>query len=304
MTMTTKDFIEASGMIAVVAGLLLVAYQINQATQIATAQARAEFSAGWRSVDSTRQSENFSEVLAKSIYRPGELKPGEILELDAYYTGVLDQIQSAKINWETGIRSTHWQSTVDFLASSYFGNEFSRSWWNQVKEQYARGEGEEFVAVIDAALDASDPDRQKQVIDALHAPSSVTSATAQADDADKVTEAVRKMFEAFVNDDIDLFRSVTTPDFYSYDAAMEFDGDELMKVIKQAHAAGKVYVWEITEPNVRVVGDTAWIWYVNRGSVTDADGKTERTWLESAILRKEDGIWRIQFLHSTPVPAK
>jgi hypothetical protein len=167
MPIRTRDIAEATGVISVVAGLLLVAYQINQATRIASAQARAEFSAGWRSVDSTRQSDNFANVLAKSIYHPNELTPGEILELDAYYTGILDQIQSAKANWEAGVRSSHWQATVDFLAPTYFGNEFSRSWWRLSKGGYAKGEGAQFVATIDAALEAAESDRQKRLIDAL-----------------------------------------------------------------------------------------------------------------------------------------
>ena len=167
MPIRTRDIAEATGVISVVAGLLLVAYQINQATRIASAQARAEFSAGWRSVDSTRQSDDFANVLAKSIYHPDELTPGEILELDAYYTGVLDQIQSAKANWEAGVRSSHWQVTVDFLASTYFGNEFSRSWWNFAKAEYAKGEGEQFVATIDSAIKVAESDRQKRLIEAL-----------------------------------------------------------------------------------------------------------------------------------------
>jgi hypothetical protein len=167
MSLSTRDIVEATGVISVVAGLLLVAYQIHQATNIASAQARAEYSAGWRSVDSTRQGENFAEVLAKSIYHPSELTPGEILELDAYYIGILDQVQAAKANWEAGIRSSHWQVTVDFLAPSYFGNEFSRSWWNLLKEEYSKSEGEQFVATIDAAMKAAKPDRQKRLLDAL-----------------------------------------------------------------------------------------------------------------------------------------
>jgi hypothetical protein len=167
MSARTRNIVEATGVVSIVAGLLLVAYQINQATSIASAQARAEYSAGWRSVDSTRQSENFAEVLAKSIYYPNELTPAEILELDAYYIGILDQIQSAKANWEGGIRSSHWEVAVDFVAQYRFGNEFSRSWWNLAKERYARSDGEQFVATIDAAIEASDSDGQKRLINAL-----------------------------------------------------------------------------------------------------------------------------------------
>jgi len=162
----TRTIVEATGMISVVAGLLLVAYQINQATHIASAQARADFSAGWRSLDSTRQSENFADVLAKSIYSRSALTPGEILELDAYYTGIVDQLLTAKADWEAGVRSSNWQVTVDFVASAYFGSEFSRDWWNLSKGGYVKSDGE-LVAAMDAAIRAAEPDLQKRLIDAL-----------------------------------------------------------------------------------------------------------------------------------------
>jgi hypothetical protein len=53
------------------------------------------------------------------------------------------------------------------LAPTYFGNEFSRSWWNFAKAEYAKGEGEQFVATIDAAIKVTEPDRQKRLIEAL-----------------------------------------------------------------------------------------------------------------------------------------
>jgi ketosteroid isomerase-like protein len=123
-------------------------------------------------------------------------------------------------------------------------------------------------------------------------------------DQEKVVEALRLMYVAATNDDVDQFRAVTSPDFFTYDGGMRMSGDELMALIKDAHAAGKVYVWEVTEPEVHIDGQTAWVTYVNRGSLQDAAGKKDLTWLESAVLRKEDDIWRIKFFHSTRVPSK
>jgi ketosteroid isomerase-like protein len=77
-----------------------------------------------------------------------------------------------------------------------------------------------------------------------------------------------------------------------------------MDLIKSAHAAGKVYVWTVNEPEVHVSGDMAWITYVNRGSIKDASGTKDVTWLESAVLQKEKGAWRIHFFHSTRAPEK
>jgi ketosteroid isomerase-like protein len=110
------------------------------------------------------------------------------------------------------------------------------------------------------------------------------------------------MFAAAAADDLARFRAVTTPDFYAFDGGGRFIGDALMDLIKSAHAAGKVYVWTVNEPEVRIQGDVAWITYVNRGSIKDASGTKDLSWLESAVLRKENGTWRIQFFHSTRVP--
>ena len=118
----------------------------------------------------------------------------------------------------------------------------------------------------------------------------------------KVTEAVRSFFAAAAADDVDKLHAVTARDFYAFDAGGRFTRDALMDLIKAAHAAGKVYVWTVNEPEVHVDGEIAWITYVNRGSIKDASGAKEVSLLESAVLRKENDTWRIQFFHSTRVP--
>ncbi len=123
-------------------------------------------------------------------------------------------------------------------------------------------------------------------------------------DQAQVTEAVRSFFAAATADDLDKLHAVTAPDFYPFDAGGRFTRDALMDMIKAAHAAGKVYVWTVNEPAVHISGDIAWITYVNHGSIKDATGTKDVTWLESAVLQKENGIWRIHFFHSTRVPEK
>jgi ketosteroid isomerase-like protein len=129
------------------------------------------------------------------------------------------------------------------------------------------------------------------------------SAATPAGDRAKVMEAMRSMYAAAANDDLARFRSVTAQDFYAFDNGKRFTGGELMDFVKSMHAAGKVYVWDVTGPEVHIDGNTAWITYVNKGSIQDGSGTANLSWLESAVLRKEDGSWRIQFLHSTRVPS-
>jgi hypothetical protein len=123
-------------------------------------------------------------------------------------------------------------------------------------------------------------------------------------DQEAVTQTLRLMYVALTKDDAAQLRAVTTPDFYAFDGGEKMTGDELVALIKSLHAAGKIFVWTVTEPTVRIEDNVAWITYLNRGSVQDAAGKRDVSWLESAVLMKKSGTWRIQFFHSTRVPAK
>lgn len=121
-------------------------------------------------------------------------------------------------------------------------------------------------------------------------------------DQTQVVEAMRTMYAAAADDDLAKFHTVAAPDFYAFDGGERYNGDALMALIKQLHAAGKVYVWTVTDPHVEATCDHAWITYANRGSVQDTSGTLQRTWLESAVLQKQAGTWRIRFFHSTRVP--
>jgi hypothetical protein len=143
------------------------------------------------------------------------------------------------------------------------------------------------------------------LVSSLHLASAAEVAAvpvAPASDRAQVVTTIERMYVALTNDNLTLFDSVIATGFYAFDGGKRFDGDALMELIKSLHAAGKVYVWNVTEPSVELFGDNALITYVNRGSLQDPSGKKELSWLESALLRKEQGIWRIRFFHSTRVP--
>jgi hypothetical protein len=121
-------------------------------------------------------------------------------------------------------------------------------------------------------------------------------------DKAQIIDTVSTIFTAAKADDVAKFDSVIASDFYIYDGGARFNGDSVMTLIKAQHAAGKHYEWNVTEPDVHISGETAWIAYVNKGSITDASGTVNQNWLESAFLEKQAGLWKIVFMHSTRVP--
>jgi hypothetical protein len=118
----------------------------------------------------------------------------------------------------------------------------------------------------------------------------------------QIADTVSTIFIAARADDVAKFDSVIASAFYIYDGGARFNGDAIMALIKAQHAAGKRYEWNVTEPDVHISGKTAWIAYVNKGSITDASGTVNQKWLESAFLQKQAGVWKIVFMHSTRVP--
>jgi hypothetical protein len=121
-------------------------------------------------------------------------------------------------------------------------------------------------------------------------------------DQKQVVDTVSTIFTAARADDVAKFDSVIAPGFYIFDVGARFNGDTIMALIKAQHAAGKRYEWNVTEPDVHINGNTAWIAYVNKGSISDASGTVNQNWLESAFLEKQAGTWKIVFMHSTRVP--
>jgi hypothetical protein len=144
------------------------------------------------------------------------------------------------------------------------------------------------------------------VIFALGLSPNVSTARAQqkllTSDQRQVVDTVSTIFTAARADDVAKFDSVIAPGFYIFDVGARFNGDSIMTLIRAQHAAGKRYEWNVTEPDVHISGNTAWIAYVNKGSITDASGTVNQNWLESAFLEKQAGTWKIVFMHSTRVP--
>ena len=131
------------------------------------------------------------------------------------------------------------------------------------------------------------------------APSGCASTPA---DRDQVVEALRTMYAAATADDLARFHTVAASDFYAFDGGKRYDGDALMNMVKSFHDQGYLFVWTVSDPQVEADCRLAWITYTNRGSIQDKSGTHPTTWLESAALEKQAGVWRIRFFHSTRVP--
>ena len=116
-----------------------------------------------------------------------------------------------------------------------------------------------------------------------------------------MVQVVEAALEAAQADNAQAFESHLAPGFYMFDGGKRFDAPGIMAEMRQAAAAGTHMQWLVTQPDVHIDGRTAWIAYVNDGSMTTASETRKRQWLESAYLVRISDTWKIAFWHSTPV---
>jgi hypothetical protein len=137
--------------VGVIAGIAFLVMEIRQNRDIATTQMRLDVSSVWRSIDEKRQDASFALVYEKSILQPTELSLKEIIQLDAYYMGVIDQMMNSEQLAATGLSRFHLPDAAKDVAEVYFSNEFAQAWWRQTSRNFA---GREFKEFMDEAVEA------------------------------------------------------------------------------------------------------------------------------------------------------
>ncbi len=127
------------------------------------------------------------------------------------------------------------------------------------------------------------------------------AAPALAGDRSAVEAAIRENYAAYSSFDAARYRSTTTDDFLllEHGELIDREGDVAM-MAKPGTGFRRTDHFDFDA--VRIEGDTAWAVYTLTSEIhDDVRGTRDREWLESAILRREDGRWKMALLHSTRV---
>jgi len=114
----------------------------------------------------------------------------------------------------------------------------------------------------------------------------------------EIERAIHDFFDALRKEDQGAFQRLVTGSFYAFDVGKRFDGPELFDVIKDAHAQGVQINWSLGAIDTKLQCDVAWSAWENVGSAGIPPDLEPVRWLESAVLIRENGDWKIDFFHS------
>ena len=136
--------------LGLLAGLIMVALQLNQTSELARAQLINEGNIAVSQVWTGLMGEDSAEAIAKSIENPEEMTFADFMVVDAYlYTAMNIFHRNYELAREGIFDTADWQQSIDSQGTWFLGNAFGRAWW----EEEARHLFEpEFVAYIDQLL--------------------------------------------------------------------------------------------------------------------------------------------------------
>mgnify|MGYP001263253919 FL=1 len=149
--------------LSVLAGIVLVAIQIQQNNDMTKAQMANEYYLLDAQLELTMMGESPALSLEKAIYFPDELNQEDVVILDRYFNFGILQLQRIRKMIELGVADEElYQERARYLIW-HLGNEAGRRWWNQ----YALGEPNELSRDIETVLADSNFQINKEVLDAL-----------------------------------------------------------------------------------------------------------------------------------------
>jgi len=116
----------------------------------------------------------------------------------------------------------------------------------------------------------------------------------------KIEEVVSGFFTAVSEYNYTGIKGKCAEGFMLLEHGKIWNADSLINLIKPYERIAK-FSYRFKDFKTTVEGSTAWIAYRNIGLMTTKDNRTEYEWLESAVLRRKNGEWKLALLHSTRI---
>ena len=135
---SASDWVQILTTLAVLAGLGLVIWELQQNRSVAVGQMTSDgFAAASQHVASP-QGEDSARVLAKACESPEALSADELAVLDAHYRGTILLIYRAYfIEQQTGLYEGQWRAAGQtYFRDIMFRSDAGRQWWIQERENF------------------------------------------------------------------------------------------------------------------------------------------------------------------------
>jgi hypothetical protein len=129
------DRLETFTSVSILAGLILVAYEIRQNNDFAEAEAVRALTVGWQQIDRSMYETDIAGIRIKSIEDPENLTSAEILKMSAWLSLIANQyslefsMDERNLGYDYGDVPNGTEESLVGGFDYYFGSRFAQSWY-------------------------------------------------------------------------------------------------------------------------------------------------------------------------------
>jgi len=120
----------------------------------------------------------------------------------------------------------------------------------------------------------------------------------------KVNETVIKFFDALTELDNAKLKLQITKDFLLLEDGLVWNTDSLTMYFEPMKKMNITRLNKFNFIKTVITNNTAWTAYYNTADMKMGQRQLVKDWLESAVLTKEGGSWKVKLLHSTVIKPK
>ena len=117
----------------------------------------------------------------------------------------------------------------------------------------------------------------------------------------EVQQVITRFFDALSVANIPLMKAEVSDDFMLLENGEIWTIDTLANKISRPKPEGYLRLNSFDFLSTKIDRNRAYVYYKNKAEISSKTRNATIKWLESAILRKEKGRWRMEFMHSTPM---
>ena len=154
--------------LAVVAGLVLVAVQIQQNTALTRAQLMNDYFLADMELELAMMGDDPALSFTKAVFHPENLTEYDAAVLDRYFNYGIVQLRRLREMDRMGLAGEGWEAGIGYL-QWHLGNEAGRRWWLQTRGD---GPGDSFTAAMDSVLAESDWSGNRTLVESILRPDS------------------------------------------------------------------------------------------------------------------------------------
>ncbi|NBA84706.1 DUF4440 domain-containing protein [Emticicia sp. CRIBPO] len=117
---------------------------------------------------------------------------------------------------------------------------------------------------------------------------------------EKAEHSAVEFFEGLSDSDFQKIKKYSTSDIKIIENGQVWNLDTLARFtsVKRPDDYKRVNTLQFIETVVK--GKIAWTSYYNQAEIFSKGKTSVRKWMESIVFVKEDGLWKIRLMHSTP----